>query len=228
MKYLCLIPARKNSTRLKDKNILQISNRPLVYWSMKIALKVKYFKKIIVSSDSNEVEKITNKFDKIEFIKRPKSISNNRAKMESVLKHAIKYYKNKKVFFDAVVILQPTSPLRRLKTINKCCKIFSTGKYDTLATVTKLGFKSYPSRIIKFKNKNKLIKNFDFTYSSTKSLYRLDGGVVFIKKIKSFKNKILSGKTKFFEINYPESIDIDDSLNFKTAELFFKENDLYK
>ena len=52
--------------------------------------------------------------------------------------------------------------------------------------------------------------------------------MVFIEKIKNFKNKILSGKSRFYKINYPEAIDIDNMFDLKQAKLFFNANDLYK
>ena len=228
MKYFCLIPARKNSTRLKSKNILNFYKKPLIYWTIKIASKCKYFDKILVSSDNEDIKKITNKFKNVEFLKRPKKISGKESKIENVLKHALDYLKKKNLNYDASVILQPTSPLRKLRTLEKCCKIFSNNKYDVLATITNLDFKSHPERAITFKKNDFIIKKFNYSYNNTKKIYKLDGGVVFIKKISSFKNKILEGKTKFFEINYPESIDIDTINDFKQAQLFFKKNDIYQ
>jgi CMP-N,N'-diacetyllegionaminic acid synthase len=222
MKYFCLIPARMNSTRLKNKNVLNFFKKPLIYWTIKIASKCKYFDKILVSSDNDKIKKITKKFKNVEFLKRPKKISEKDTKMENVLKHAIDYLKKRNLFYDASVILQPTSPLRKLKTIEKCCEIFSSNKYDTLATITQLDFKSHPERTIMFKKEDFIIKKFNYSYNNKKKIYKLDGGAVFIKKISSFKNKILEGKTKFFEINYPESIDIDTFDDFQQAKIFFK------
>ncbi|MDB3975704.1 acylneuraminate cytidylyltransferase family protein [Candidatus Pelagibacter sp.] len=228
MKYFCLIPARKNSTRLKNKNVLSFFKKPLIYWTIKIASKCKYFDKILVSSDNDDIKKITNKFKNVEFLKRPKNISGKNAKMENVLRHAVNHLKRKNLYYDASVILQPTSPLRKLKTINRCCKIFSNNKYDVLTSITSLDFKSQPERTISFKKNDFVIKKFNYSYNNTKKIYKLDGGVVFIRKIKNFKNKILSGKSKFYKIDYPEAIDIDTMFNFKQAKLFFNINDLYK
>ena len=228
MNYFCLIPARKNSTRLKNKNVLSFFKKPLIYWTIKMASKCKYFDKIVVSSDNDDIKKITDKFKNVDFLKRPKNISRKNTKMENVVRHAIDHLKRKNLYYDASVILQPTSPLRKLKTIDRCCKIFSNNKYDMLTTITSLDFKSHPERAINFKNNDFVIKKFNYSYNNTKKIYKLDGGVVFIRKIKNFKNKILSGRSKFYKINYPEAIDIDTMIDFKQAKLFFNTNDLYK
>lgn len=228
MNYFCLIPARKNSTRLKNKNVLSFFKKPLIYWTIKMASKCKYFDKIVVSSDNDDIKKITDKFKNVDFLKRPKNISRKNTKMENVVRHAIDHLKRKNLYYDASVILQPTSPLRKLKTIDRCCKIFSNNKYDMLTTITSLDFKSHPERAINFKNNDFVIKKFNYSYNNTKKIYKLDGGVVFIRKIKNFKNKILSGRSRFYKINYPEAIDIDTMIDFKQAKLFFNTNDLYK
>ena len=193
-----------------------------------MASKCKYFDKIVVSSDNDDIKKITDKFKNVDFLKRPKNISRKNTKMENVVRHAIDHLKRKNLYYDASVILQPTSPLRKLKTIDRCCKIFSNNKYDMLTTITSLDFKSHPERAINFKNNDFVIKKFNYSYNNTKKIYKLDGGVVFIRKIKNFKNKILSGRSKFYKINYPEAIDIDTMIDFKQAKLFFNTNDLYK
>ena len=62
MSLLTLICARGNSKGIKDKNIRQFNNRPLIYYSIKQALKSKYIKEVYVSTDSNRVSKISQKY----------------------------------------------------------------------------------------------------------------------------------------------------------------------
>ena len=65
MKLLCLIPARKNSRRLKNKNFLKINGEMLIEKTIKLALKIKSFNEIIVSSDNQKINKLKNKYKKI-------------------------------------------------------------------------------------------------------------------------------------------------------------------
>ena len=55
-KILAIIPARKGSKGLKDKNIKRFAGKPLIYWSIKSAKKSKYINKIIVSTDSKKIQ----------------------------------------------------------------------------------------------------------------------------------------------------------------------------
>ena len=64
MNINCLILARKNSKRIINKNIISFRNKPLIYWTIKQSLKIRSFKKIILSSDSLKIKKISKKYKK--------------------------------------------------------------------------------------------------------------------------------------------------------------------
>ena len=70
--FLAVIPARKGSTELKNKNFLKFNQKPLIYWTIKEALKSKYIDDIIVSSDSGKILNYCKKFKKITASFRPK------------------------------------------------------------------------------------------------------------------------------------------------------------
>ena len=94
-KYLALILARKNSKRLKNKNILKLNNKPLISWTLNKLLKIKpLFSDIIVSSDSEIIQKIVEKNNFI-FIKRPKKYSTDKVSSEVSAIHATNYYVKK-------------------------------------------------------------------------------------------------------------------------------------
>ena len=221
MNYLCIIPARANSKRLINKNIKKIKNQPLVHWTLNLASQIKEFKKIILTTDSDKIINCSKKFKNIVSIKRPKNLSNSKTSMIDVVNHTLK--KDSQIY-DAVVILQPTSPLRKINTILKALKIFKTNKYDSLVTVCKINNKSIPKNLI-YSPKNGTVKNLKFDDKPYDDIYfRLDGGVVFITKIKQIKKSIIGGVTKLLEVDFPEAIDIDNEYDFKVAK-FFMEHD---
>ena len=65
IKTIAIIPARGGSKRIKNKNIIKFNKQPIIYWSLKAALKSKCFDKIIVSTDSDKIIKIVNPLPKI-------------------------------------------------------------------------------------------------------------------------------------------------------------------
>ena len=95
MKTLCLIPARKNSQRLKNKNLNKIKGETLIERTLKLASKISIFDKIILSSDNLKILGLKKKYPKIFFLKRPKNLSTNNIKMSKVIKHTIEFCKKK-------------------------------------------------------------------------------------------------------------------------------------
>ncbi|OGZ64139.1 MAG: hypothetical protein A3A98_04130 [Candidatus Staskawiczbacteria bacterium RIFCSPLOWO2_01_FULL_40_39] len=128
-KILAVIPARGGSKTIPRKNIKLIHGKPLVVWSILAAKNSKYLDKIIVSTDDKEIAKIAIKAG-AEVLDRPKKYATDKATTISVLQHAIKEVPG----YDAIVLLQPTSPLRTGKLIDKAVERFIKSKADTLAT----------------------------------------------------------------------------------------------
>ena len=95
-KVLCIIPARKGSKGLKNKNIKMLNKIPLIAWSILVAKKCKQIDEIIVSTDSIKISKIAKTYGaKVPFI-RPKKFATDKSSSFSVLKHAIDFFKKKK------------------------------------------------------------------------------------------------------------------------------------
>jgi len=222
MKLICLIPARKHSQRFKNKNLKLLNNLPLINHTINLAQKLKNFKKIIVSTDSKKILSLKKKYKKIVFLKRPFKFSTSKTLMKDVVKHAINNLKINKSEYEAIAILQPTSPLRKLKTIEKAIKIFKNKKPDYLATVRRLKHTEHPSMIISSSKKKTFSKKFNFLIKNKRNklnFYSLDGGVIFILNINN-KSYELRGKGEFLEINFPETIDIDYKEDLELAKKF--------
>jgi CMP-N-acetylneuraminic acid synthetase len=222
MKLICLIPARNNSQRFKNKNFKLLKNLPLINHTINFAQKINSFKKIIVSTDSRKILSLKKKYKNIVFLKRPSKFSNSTTLMKEVVKHAINSLQINKSEYEAIAILQPTSPLRTLKTIDKAIKIFKKKKPDYLATVRRLRHTEHPYMIISSNKKKIFSKKFNFLINNKRNklnFYSLDGGVIFILNINN-KSYELKGKGEFLEINFPETIDIDYKEDFELAKKF--------
>ena len=97
-KFLCLILARGNSTRLKNKNILNFYGKPLIYYTIKAKKRPKIFDKIIVSTDNKKIAKISKEFGaEVPFL-RPKNLSTKYSNALDAVVHALKYIKRKRIF----------------------------------------------------------------------------------------------------------------------------------
>ena len=128
-----LIPAKLNSSRLKQKNLKKINNKTLLEISIKFAQSLNIKKKIFVSSESKKILEIAKKFN-CETILRPKSLSKSNTEMKLVINHFIKL---KKLINDDIMLLQPTSPIRQKSNIIKAYKIFKKKKLKEFIVLMK-------------------------------------------------------------------------------------------
>ena len=120
MGYLGLICARGGSKGIKNKNIVPFNKKPLIYWSIKLGLKVKSIRNLIVSSDSDKIIKISKKYGAEVFFKRPKILSLSNSPEWKVWQHALSFMeKNKQVEYKGLVVLPPTSPLRNDQDVKR-------------------------------------------------------------------------------------------------------------
>jgi CMP-N,N'-diacetyllegionaminic acid synthase len=233
IKTICFIPARSGSTRVKNKNIRLINNRPLIYWSVFKAIKSKMFNKIIFSSDSEKYFKILVKFlkkDKIDyknliFDKRDNLHTKTKSKIFDYLKHDLiqKFNLEKK---DLLVQMLPTCPLRSIETIKKAIN-FSLTKKKNCFSVSEYDFHiSFSLRI--YKNKwLPLLKNSPMmtgnTQSQSQKKYYHPTGVInclFVKSLNKNKKSIYEGALPFI-VSRSESFDIDTEDDLKILKKIF-------
>ena len=112
---IAFIPARGGSKSIKNKNLKKLGKKNLVEITINQALKSKLFSKIVLSSDSKNILRVAKKYNNIERFKRPSSISRDVSKTELAI---LNYFKNNKNYLaEHLVILQVTSPLRKIKTL---------------------------------------------------------------------------------------------------------------
>lgn len=229
-KVIALIPARSGSKGLLDKNIKLLNGKPLIAYSIIEASKSKYIDKIIVSTDSEKIAEISRKYRaEIPFI-RPTNLANDSAKGIDVVLHAVKYLQSNKQYFDILVLLQPTSPLRTnvdidcsieyltenpfRKAVISVCKVDHNPLWSNTLP-DDLNMKNFIRENVKNKNRQDLPQ-----------YYRLNGAIFcayldYIIEKKSF----ISENTFAYIMPRNRSIDIDDEIDFKLAEIImFNEN----
>jgi CMP-N-acetylneuraminic acid synthetase len=202
---IAILPLRKNSQRLKNKNIKKINGKPLYKFILEKLLKLKYIDKVIITTDY----KFKSFHKKLIIIERPKNLRNN-CSMNLVIKDVLD-----KVNGDDFIQLHATSPLLKSKTIKEAIKYYRKYGFDSLFSVTKI-----QKRFWNNKNKplNHKIKNSPTT-QSLKVLYEENSGFyIFNRKTFLKRNNRIGVKPKLFEINKQEAFDIDDNDDFNIVK----------
>ena len=118
MKILTFIPARAGSKGIKNKNMVAINKKPLIYYTLNVARKIGINTYPFISSDSKKIIKFSKKFGFKSGYVRPKSLSKDNSSLFPAITHGIRWMKeNHGKSFDAVLLLQPTTPVRKLKEL---------------------------------------------------------------------------------------------------------------
>ena len=120
---LGIIPARGGSKGIPRKNIKPLHGKPLIYYTIKEALKSKFLNRVVVSTEDNDIAEIAKKFG-AKVIKRPKELARDETPIRDVVIHVLNKFKEKKYIPDAVVLLQPSSPLRKAHHIDEAISLF--------------------------------------------------------------------------------------------------------
>lgn len=201
-KVLAIIPARKDSKRIPNKNIKLLCGRPLIFYTIEQAKKSKYIDRIIVSTDSAKIARISKKIGaEVPFL-RPAKIAKDDTPDLLVFQHALNWLKSKENYKpDIVVHLRPTSPLRKFEQIDEAIKLLVINhRADSVRSTTEQKHSPYKMYsinnnilrpILNLKNKKEF---FNLPSQKLPKVYRHVGYVDAIRTDIVLKGKQLSGK----------------------------------
>jgi N-acylneuraminate cytidylyltransferase len=159
-KNLIIIPARKGSKSIKNKNIKLFCGKPLIYWTIKIAQQSK-IGMVCVSTNCKKIRSYALSLGAEAPFLRPQSISGDKTPTVPVIQHAINFYKNKNIKFDSFFLLQPTSPFRIKSDLVNAWNLFNKNKKcSSVFSVSLAEGNNNPYWMIK-KNKKKVVKFID-------------------------------------------------------------------
>ena len=207
--FIFIIPARKGSKGIRNKNIIKIKNKRLIEYTFETLHKIPSDRKYVLS-DSNVVKKIANKYKVNTDYIRTMQLSKDSTKLIENLCHFEKFIKNK-LEFKHYVVLQPTSPLKSSKDIEGSLRKYLKDKSESLFSISPS--LEHPNETIFFKenkicyfnkSKNALRQNYKTSYFINGAIY------IFDRKLLKHKKIISNKKHTAFEMSKKRSIDLDD------------------
>ena len=228
MKILGLITARGNSKGLKRKNIKRFIDKPLIAHTIEQSNDcLNLFYRVVVSTEDKEIAEISRNYGADLPFLRPKKLSNDDSTSLDVVKYTLHKIEGiDKVNIDWVMILQPTSPLRKTEDIEKCIKIINKRKCDTVVSVKNVN-NSHPNKVKVVNNEGYLepydLNNFSHIRRQELSpqVFQTNGAIFLIHRSLIEKNIIFGNKVIPYEMPLERSIDIDTELDFRIAEFLY-------
>jgi CMP-N,N'-diacetyllegionaminic acid synthase len=225
---LALIPARGGSKGLPKKNIIPLAEKPLIAWTIEQGLECNYIDRLVVSTDDEEIAKISKHYGaEVPFL-RPKELAKDDSPTSDTIKHAIEWFEEKKEYFDILVLLEPTSPLRSKNDLNNAIELFckNIDKADSLVSVGKVHLENpYIMKNINEGYVRPLIEQ-EGTFFQRQMLPEayFPYGVIYISKVSAFKEKstFYQERTIPYCIERWQNYEIDDFYDLLCIETILK------
>lgn len=220
-KIVALIPARKGSKGIPNKNITLLNGIPLIEHTIKQANDVEIIDKIIISTDSEVVFGIGEKYNiEIKGL-RPYELATDTANLYDVIKYEIGNYNLVENEYEILVLLQPTSPLRQSYMIEDSLKNFIDNNQESAVSVSEV--EEHPIFMRTINEENNLVKilNTDSTVrrQDLPKYYRVNG-MIYINKVLDIVSEYVSFNDNISPIIIPReyAVDIDEIHDIKIAE----------
>ncbi len=135
MNILAIIPARGGSKGIPGKNIKLLGGKPLLHYTVNAARESKLLSRVIVSSEDAAIIEVAKALGvEVPFVRPAQLATDNSGSLE-VVQHALTFFKKQGVFFDAVCLLQPTTPFREKGSIDEALQQFIDRGVDSLVSV---------------------------------------------------------------------------------------------
>ena len=226
MKPICFIAARGGSKGVRRKNIRLLGNKPLIAHTIEKALNSNIFSSVIVSTEDNEIARISKKFGaEVPFI-RPKKLATDFASTDAVIIHAIKKLKSLGYKFEIMVNRDCTVPFIRNIDIKNSIKLLVKKNCDLVCGVYKQHHNPY-FNLMELNSKGflKFSKNTKNGFTGRQNapiVFQLNGLFSFYTERLLKYGKLYMPKTIPYEIPLETGLMIDTEFEFKIAEMINK------
>lgn len=221
-RILAVIPARGGSKGIPRKNIVNVLGKPLIQYTIEEALLSRYLDNVIVSTEDEEIARISQKCGaEVPFL-RPKELATDDSKTIHTLLHAIDFYEKRDVFYDYIVLLQPTQPLRKHWHIDEAIEKIIDNKAKGLVSISRV--KDHPI-LIRKKDQNDLLTSILKENSTVRrqdfpEYYKINGAIYINKIDNDFNsNTSLNDNSLGYVMDAKYDLDIDDPLDLELLKI---------
>ncbi len=222
-KSIAIIPARGGSKRIPKKNIKDFHGKPLIAYSIEVALKSKLFEKVVVSTDDEEIAEISKKYGaEVPFL-RPKELSDDFTGTADVTKHAIDFLELKGEVYDYCCTIYATAPLLQEKyLVEGYTKLKNSDAINTFSC-TSMPFPIQRTFKIDKNNRSKMFwpENYMKRSQDLEEAYQ-DAGQFYWTKVGKNSDEVMFGKDSI-PIVLPRHLvqDIDTLEDWTRAEYMY-------
>lgn len=223
MHTLGFIPARGGSKRVPGKNKRLLSGKPLICWTIEAALDAQTLDHIVVSSDDEEILEITQDYPQVQAMPRPEELAQDKSLVVDSVRHALAEVEaSGDHMFDAIALIQVSSPLTLAEDIDATVQLLQQTKADTAVSVMQLDHAIYPPKL-KYLEGNRLIPYWQEEGGRTAAhqmptLYVRNGSIYVTQRHVIEQGQIIGEDCRGYVMPRERSIDINEEIDMQFVD----------
>jgi len=229
-KILAVIPARGGSKGVPRKNIRNLNGKPLIAYSIEAAQACSDITDLIVSTEDDEIAEVSEHLGASAPFRRPADLADDRAPTWPVIRHALEWMEtDRDVQYDAILLLQPTCPLRTTQHIERAIEMIRSEPCDSVVSIVEMS-NTHPFRMKRMIG-NRLINYIDQGFEDMRprqvlpKVYLRNGAIYLTTRESLLRDEALVGPHCLgMEMTDLESANIDGPLDFLMAEAILSGN----
>ena len=171
MHVVALIPARGGSKGIPRKNLAPLAGKPLLLWAIDAALAADTVTRVVVSTDDDEIAAAAGD---AELLRRPAELAGDDTPMLEVIRHALEHVEP----CEVLVLLQPTSPLRRPEQVDEAVRMLLESGADTVVSVVEVPHRYEPSSLMELRDGRLVARSEPTTRQAKEPLYARNGPAI--------------------------------------------------
>jgi CMP-N,N'-diacetyllegionaminic acid synthase len=222
VRLIAVIPARGGSKGIPRKNIRQLCGRPLIAYSIEAARQSRAVDRTVVSTDDGEIAEVSRNLG-AEVRMRPAALSQDDTPTRAVLEHVIAELAAERCVADAVLTLQPTSPLRTAQHIDEAAALFAADEdADSLVSCVDVPHIFHPLSVMRRTPEGYLEPFFPMPQPHRRQdkqlVFARNGAAIYITRIARISEYVFGGRLIPYLMDAESSIDIDTLEDLRVAE----------
>ncbi len=215
MEVLALLPARGGSQGIPRKNLAPLAGKPLLQWTLDAAREAETVTRIVVSTEDDEIAAAAAG---VEVLRRPPELAADETPMLPVIRHALDTYA-----CDMLVLLQPTSPLRRGEHVDAAVRLLRDSGADVVVSVVPVPHRYSCDSLMELRGDRLVARAEPSRRQNRETLYARNGPAVLALRAATLGYELYQGDVRGYVMDGRDSLDVDSPEDLELAELLLRE-----